>query len=325
MRVLSGIQPTGELHIGNYLAAVSQWIELQAKEECFFLIVDLHALTIPYCPETFQKDIFETALNLLAAGLNPEKCTIFIQSQIKEHTELTWLLNTITPVAELERMTQYKQKARQFKKNVNIGLLDYPVLQAADILLYQTNLVPVGKDQLQHIELARTIARKFNQKFGETFKIPQAVIPKFGERIMSLDNPKKKMSKSLGPQSYLSLFDEPDIIRKKIMAAVTDPGKEIKYNLTKKPGISNLLTIYSLFSGKSIQELVKAFKGKGYEEFKKSLAELLINCLEPFRRKKKELLTREVYVREILEQGRKKAQPIAQSTMQEVRQKMGLT
>lgn len=325
MRVLSGIQPTGELHIGNYLGALAQWIELQEKYDCFFPIVDLHALTIPYQPEVFQKNIWETVLGLLAVGLDPEKCTIFIQSQVKEHTELTWLLNTICPVSELERMTQYKEKVRQFKRNINAGLLDYPVLMAADILLYQTDLVPVGKDQLQHLELTRTLARKFNRRFGKIFKEPRALLPKLGAKIMSLQNPEKKMSKSLGPQSYLSLFDGPEIIRKKIRAAVTDPGREIKYNPEKKPGISNLLIIYSAFSKKSIKKLEKEFKGAGYEEFKKSLANLLIKKLEPFRKKKKELEKREVYVREILEKGRKRAQIIAQSTIQEVRKRMGLT
>ena len=324
MRVLSGIQPTGELHIGNYLGMIKQSLELQERTECLFPIVDLHAITIPYQPEDFQKRILETAISYLAVGFDPEKSILFVQSQVKEHTELTWLLSTVTSVGDLLRMTQFKEKSKQFKKAVNAGLLNYPILQAADILLYQADSVPVGKDQLQHVELARTIARKFNQRFGKTFIEPKAQIPKIGAKIMALNNPKQKMSKSLGPQSYLSLFDEPEEIKKKIMAAVTDPGKVIKYDPKKKPGISNLLTIYSLFSGKSIKELEKKFKSSGYEKFKKSLAELLINSLEPLSKKRKELLTREVYVREILEQGRKKAQIIAQSTMQEVKKKMGL-
>ena len=324
MRVLSGIQPTGELHIGNYLGMIKQSLELQEKAECIFPIVDLHAITIPYSPEDFQKIIFETAVAYLAVGFDPEKSIIYIQSQVKEHTELCWLLGTVCPVGELFRMTQYKEKSRQFKKAVNAGLLNYPILQAADILLYQADLVPVGKDQLQHIELARTLAKKFNQRFGKTFVEPKAQVPKIGAKIMALNNPKKKMAKSLGPHSYLSLFDSPEEIRKKIMAAVTDPGKVIKYDPSKKPGISNLLTIFSLFSDKSISELEKKFKGKGYAEFKKALVDLLILKLEPFRRKKKELLSREVYVREILERGRKRAEIFAQSTMTEVRKKMAL-
>lgn len=340
MRVLSGLAPTGKVHIGNYLGAIKQWLELQEKEECIFFIADLHALTSPYNPRTFQKTIFDAVISYLAAGLDPEKCILFIQSQIKEHTELTWLLSTVTPVGDLLRMTQYKEKAKRFKKNVNAGLLNYPILQAADVLLYKAEAVPVGKDQLQHLELAREIARRFNREFGETFPEPKAILPKSGEKIMSLTEPKKKMSKSaIDPISCIYLFDEPDEIRKKIMAAVTDPGKVIKYS-PSKPGISNLLTIYSLFSsetrkqssaeggflfsGKSIKELEKSFKGKGYEEFKKSLIKLLINSLEPFRRKRKELLSREVYVKEILNQGAKKAQVIVQSTITDVRKKMGL-
>jgi len=324
MRVFSGIQPTGKLHIGNYLGAIKQWVELQEKNECVFCIVDLHALTVPYDPKTLQESILEKVVVYLAAGIDPEKSIIFIQSQIKEHAELTWLLNTITSIGDLTRMTQYKEKSKKFKKNLNAGLLNYPILMASDILLYQTDIVPVGEDQKQHVELARTIARKFNQRFGEVFKIPEARIPKTGAKIMNLQQPAKKMSKTDSPETYIGLFDEPEEIKAKIMKAVTDTGKTIKYNEKLKPGISNLLTIYSLFSGKTIKELEKKFKRKGYADFKKSLSDLLINSLESFRRKKKELLTREVYVKEILEQGRKRAQILAQSTLQEVKKKMGL-
>jgi tryptophanyl-tRNA synthetase len=221
-------------------------------------------------------------------------------------------------------MTQFKEKSKQFKKDINAGLLFYPILQSADILLYKTERVPVGKDQVQHIELSRTIARKFNQKFGSTFPEPKALLSEFGCKIMSLANPKQKMSKSLGPNNYLSIFEEPEKISKKIMSAVTDTGKEIKYNIAKKPGISNLLTIYSLFSEKPIKELEKIFNGQNYAQFKKSLVELLINSLEPLRRKRKELLSREVYIEEALKIGKRKAESIAQSTIREVRQKMGL-
>lgn len=323
MRVLSGIQPTGAIHIGNYLGAIKQFLELQEKAECIFSIVDLHAITIPYQPQELQKNILDAAICYLAAGIDPEKSILFVQSQVKEHTELAWLLGTITPVGDLLRMTQYKEKSKQFKGKVGAGILNYPILMTADILLYKAELIPVGQDQKQHVELARTIARRFNKQFGKTFPEPQAQLLKIGAKIMALNNPKKKMSKSL-PQSCLFLFDEPEIIKKKIMSAVTDTGKSIKYDSIKKPGISNLLAIYSLFSGKTIKELEKKFKGVGYEKFKRSLAELLINSLEPFRRKRKELLAREVYVKEILEQGRKRAQSLAQSTIQEVRQKMGL-
>lgn len=324
MRVFSGIQPTGIIHIGNYLGAIKQWIELQEKAECIFCIVDLHALTIPYEPKTLQDLILEKAIIYLAAGINPEKSIIFVQSQIPEHTELTWLLNTVAPVGDLSRMTQYKEKAKKFKKNLNAGLLNYPLLMAADILLYQTDVVPVGEDQKQHVELTRTIARKFNQKFGQTFKIPEVKLPKSGAKIMSLQQPTRKMSKTDSPESYIGLFDEPAQIKEKIMKAVTDTGKVIKYDPKKKPGISNLLTIYSLFFSKTTKEIEKKFKGKGYSDFKKSLIDLLINSLEPFRRKRKELLSREVYVKEILSQGRKRAQVLASSTIQQVRKKMGL-
>jgi len=323
MRILSGIQPTGSMHIGSYIGAVSQWKKLQETGECLFFVADLHALTVPQEPKDFSKQVTETAIELIAAGLDPEKCIIFIQSEVKEHTELCWLLNTITPLGELERMTQYKDKSRQFKDSINAGLLNYPILQAADILLYQVDSVPVGEDQKQHLELTKMLARKFNQKYGKTFKVPEALLLETGAKIMALDNPKKKMSKSQ-PETCLFLFDEPEIIKKKIMSAVTDTGKSVKYDPEKKPGISNLLAIYSLVGQKSISELEKKFKNKGYGDFKKSLAELLILKLEPFRRKKKELLSREVYVKEILERGRKRAQIIASATMQDVRKKMGL-
>jgi len=323
MRTLSGIQPTGSIHIGGYLGAIKQWAELQNKGECIVFIADLHALTTPQDPKTFSQKTLETAVELLSSGIDPEKCIIFVQSQVKEHAELAWILNTITPIGELERMIQYKEKSKQFKDSVNVGLLDYPVLQAADILLYQVDSVPVGKDQSQHLELTKTIAKKFNQKYGETLKVPEALVLDMGGKIMALNDPKKKMSKS-SPETCLFLFDEPEVIEKKIMTAVTDAGKTVEYDTAKKLGISNLLTIYSLFSGKTIKELEKEFKGMGYSKFKRHLAAMLTEKLEPFRRKKKELMQREVYVKEILERGRKRAEIIAQSTMAEVRQKVGL-
>jgi len=334
MRVISGIQPTGSLHIGNYLGAIRQWVDFQKKEDTIFFIADLHSLTVLQDPEKLQENIIETAIAYLALGIDPQKSIFFVQSQVKEHTELCWILNTVTPLGELERMTQFKEKAKQFsakggsasggKENINAGLLIYPILQAADILLYKANAVPVGKDQTQHIELTRTIARKFNQKFGKTFEEPKAILPKSGAKIMSLNNPKKKMSKSLGPNSYISLFEKPEEIKKKVMSAVTDTGKQIKYNPKSKPGISNLLIIYSLFSEKSIKETEKTFKGKGYAQLKKSLAELLINSLEPFRKKRQDYLARKVYAQETLKIGAKRASRIAQTTMQEVNKKIGL-
>ena len=339
MRIFSGIRPTGELHIGNYLGAIKQWLELQEKNECVFCIVDLHAITTPYRPGELQRNIMDLATAYLATGLDPEKCIFFVQSQIKEHSELAWILGTIIPLGELQRMTQFKEKSKKHPEYVNAGLLNYPLLMAADILLYQTEAVPVGKDQQQHVELTREIARRFNKKFGITFKEPKTLLPKIGEKIMSLQNPNKKMSKTDDPRGCIGLFDTPDQIKEKVMKAVTDAGKTIRYNPKLKPGVSNLLTIYSLFSGKPIKEVdelrssspfanvrvvEKKFKGKGYAELKKQLTELLISKLEVFRRKRKELLTREVYVKEILNQGRSRARVIAQSTMTEVRKKIGL-
>lgn len=324
MRIVTGIRPTGQLHIGNYFSTVKQYLELQDKNECIYFIADLHGLTTPYNPKTYSKEVIDKTIDILAAGLDPEKCVVYIQSQIKEITELTWFLSVVTPAGDLRRMTQFKEKSKKHPQYINAGLLNYPILMAADILIHRADIVPVGKDQKQHIELARTLARKFNNQFGETFKEPKALTLKSSAKIMSLQNPKKKMSKSDAPQTFISLFDEPTILKKKIMTAVTDTGKMIKYDPKKKPGISNLLTIYSLLSNEPVKDIEKKFKGKGYEAFKKSLLNLLINSLEPFRRKRKELLGREVYVREVLDQGTKKARVLAQSTMEQVRKKMGL-
>lgn len=324
MRIFSGVQPTGALHIGNYFGAIKQWVDLQEENDCFFCIVDLHAMTVPYNRDNFQKSILEKAIVYLAAGLNPEKVVIFVQSTVKEHTELCWLLNTITPLGELYRMTQYKEKSTKSKQNEGAGLLNYPILMAADILLYDTEVVPVGEDQKQHVELARDIARRFNNRFGETFTLPKEVLPKSGARIMSITNPKKKMSKSDSKENSISLFDSEEEIRRKIKSAVTDNYKTIKYDKVRRPGISNLLTIYSILSEKSITDIEKEMKGISYGAFKESLAELLVEKLEPFRAKKEELSGREVYVREILKQGEEKARKIASMKMEEVRNKMGI-
>jgi tryptophanyl-tRNA synthetase len=323
MRVFSGIRPTGDIHLGNYFGAIKQWIEMQNNSDCLFCVVDLHAITTPYDPQKLQNQIFELAIDYLAAGLDPEVCTLFIQSQVKEHAELAWLLGTITPMGELKRMTQFKDKSKQHPEYVNAGLFNYPVLMAADILLYKTDGVPIGKDQKQHVELARTVARLFNSRFGDVFKEPKEIFSA-GEKIMSLAEPEKKMSKTGSQKGCIGLFEEPESIRKKIMAAVTDTGKEIVFDTKKKPGISNLLTIESLVSGKTVAGLEKEFKGRNYSEFKKTVATDLIGYLEPLRRKRQELLTREVYVNDILKRGAHKAMTIANSTMQEVKTAMGL-
>lgn len=323
MRIFSGIQPTGTLHIGNYLGAIKQWLELQ-KNECIFCIVDLHAITVDYNPKQMQKKILGVAMDYLAAGINPKKSIIFVQSHIKEHAELAWLLETIAPIGELQRMTQFKEKSKQHKKNINAGLFSYPVLMAADILLYKAKLVPVGEDQAQHVELTRTIAKKFNNKFGEIFPLPKVQLSKFGARIISLNDPKKEMSKSLGEQNCINIADSAEIIRNKIKKAVTDSGKDIKYDEKKKPAISNLLTIYHLFSGKPIKDLEKKYKNKGYAEFKNDLAEVIIKGLKPIQEKRKKYEKNPQLVEKILAEGAKKARKIAQQTMKEVKTKMGL-
>ncbi len=323
MRVLSGIQPTGELHIGNYFGAIKTWIELQEKNECIFFIADFHAMTEPFSPYKLQKNVIETAMDYLALGVDPRRCIIFQQSRVDGHTELAWILNCLTPIGELERMTQFKEKSEIFRKNINAGLLTYPILQAADILLYQTDVVPVGKDQQQHIELCRTLARKFNHAFGNTFKEPEALILESRGKIMAINNPLKKMSKSLGPESYIGLFELPKNIKDKIKRAVTDPGKEIKCS-PEKPGVSNLINIYSLFSEKTVEEVEEEFEGRGYEYFKDSLADLVLKKLQPFQRKREELKHQPKYIEKILEEGAQRAKIIAQETMEEVLKKTGL-
>lgn len=325
MRIFSGIRPTGELHIGNYIGAIRQWIDLQESNECIFCIVDLHAITTPYSPKNLRDKILSQAITYLALGLNPEKCILFVQSHVKAHSELTWLLGTVTPMGDLKRMTQYKEKSQKHREYINAGLFNYPILMAADILIYKTETVPVGEDQSQHVELARSIAKKFNSQFGKTLNLPKARLQKAGARIMSLQDPKSKMSKTDSDQGCIGIFEESESIRKKIMKAVTDTGKTIKYDPVKKPGISNLLTIYSVFKGISIKEAEEEMKNKSYAEFKTIVANTLIEHLQPLREKRNELSSREVYVREILKVGAKRAETIAESTISEVRKKMGLT
>lgn len=324
-RIFSGIQPSGNLHIGNYLGAVSRWASLQSEYNCLYCVVDLHALTIYQKPEILREKILEAAAILLASGINPKKSIIFVQSHVKEHAELAWILNTITPITELERMTQFKDKAKKHRENINAGLLDYPVLMAADILLYNTEAVPVGEDQRQHVELSRAIAKKFNNLFGKTFKEPQEIIKKESARIMSLSNPDVKMSKSdKDAVGCIGLLDSPSEIREKIKKAVTDSGKEIVYDLKNKKGIANLLTVYSLFSEKSIKKLEQEYQNKSYVEFKKDLAEVVIKSLTPFQKKFKEFKKNQSYVKEVLKDGADKARLIAKATMSEVKKKVGL-
>jgi len=321
-RIFSGIQPTGLVHIGNYLGAIKNWVKLQNEYDSIFCIVDLHALTISESSRKIKEKTFDLAVLLLAAGLDPKKCVLFVQSHIPEHTELTWLLNTVTPIAELERMTQFKEKAKRFRKSINMGLFDYPVLMAADILLYQTDIVPVGEDQRQHVELAKMIARKFNRQYGRVFTIPEALIYSSGARIMSLADPAKKMSKSI-PQGCLSMADSPNQVRQKIKKAVTDSGKEIEYS-PKKPAIVNLINIYTAFSGLSVSQIEEKYQGQGYAPFKKDLAEIIIKGLKSFRDKKTALDKKPAYVRQVLADGAKTVKPIAQKNLRLAKQKIGL-
>lgn len=321
-RIFSGIQPSGNLHLGNYLGAIQNWVKLQNDFDSLFCVVDLHAITIPQNPEQLKNKILEVAKIYLAAGIDPQKSTIFVQSHVKEHAELAWILNTIAKIPELEKMTQFKDKATQHKENLNVGLFDYPVLMAADILLYDTDIVPVGEDQLQHVELARTLARRFNNNFGEIFKIPEAKIKKEGARIMGLDDPSKKMSKSAKSEyNYIALTDSPELIKKKISRAVTDSGSEIKAT-TDKPALTNLLNIYSLLSDKSIKDIEKEYNGKSYVQFKNGLAQVTIDFLSKFQQNFNNLENEQVL--SILQAGTQKAQQIAGNKINQVKKAVGL-
>ncbi|MDO8529387.1 MAG: tryptophan--tRNA ligase [bacterium] len=320
-RIFSGIQPSGNLHIGNYLGAIKNWVKLQEEFESIFCVVDLHAITVPQNPEELKKRTIEVAKVYLACGINPEKSTIFIQSHVHEHAELAWILNTITKVSEMERMTQFKDKAGKNKEGVSMGLFDYPVLMAADILLYDTEKVPVGEDQVQHVELARTLAKRFNNKFGETFVVPEPHITKEGMRIMGLDSPLKKMSKSAASEyNYIALSNDAETITKKVKKAVTDSGKEIVYS-GGKPALKNLINIYSSFSDKKPEEIEKMYQGKGYSDFKNGLSEAIISALKPIQDRMKSLSDEEVL--KILKSGAEKARSIAENKLKEVKEKVG--
>lgn len=317
--LISGIQPTGRLHLGNYLGALKNFVELQnsGKYECLFFIADYHSLTIDFDPEKKAEEVLGVAEAYLAAGLDPKKSTLFVQSHIPESTELAWIFNTIAPVGELERMTQYKDKSAN-QESVNVGLLTYPLLMAADIFLYDSKIVPVGDDQLQHLELARTLARKFNNRFGQTFSEPQALLTKT-PRIMSLNDPMKKMSKSQ-PEGCLFLDDSPKDIESKIKRAVTDSGSEVKFDLQNKTGVSNLLLIYEALTGETVANLEKKYAGKGYGQFKSDLAKVATDALAPFRESK----ASDKKLKTILASGDKKAKKLASAKMKEVKKKLGL-
>ncbi|MGC9968313.1 MAG: tryptophan--tRNA ligase [Minisyncoccia bacterium] len=323
--LVSGIQPSGKLHIGNYLGMLKNSVDLQnsGKYDCYFFVVDLHSITEPFDPKEKRGQILEVTAEYLAGGIDPEKAVLFLQSHVPAHSELAWLLNTITPMGELERMTQFKDKSSRQQENINVGLFDYPVLMAADILLYDAAVVPVGDDQLQHLELARTLARKFNARFGKTFVEPKALLTKT-PRVMSLKDPLKKMSKSQ-PEGCLFLDDTPEEIGRKIARAVTDSGSEIAYEPKKKPGLTNLLEIYAALTHMESQTIAKEFAGQSYSALKKRLTEIVVDHFTEFRAQKKALSAKPDTLVRILEKGSERAAKIAEKKIVEVKEKMGLT
>ncbi|MFB1343013.1 tryptophan--tRNA ligase [Helicobacter pylori] len=321
-RVFSGIQPTGQIHLGNYLGAIKHWVEMQDEYENLFCVVNSHAITLPIDPTFLKSQTYELVKLLLACGISPKQSGLFIQSEVDEHPALAWLLNCQVSMGEMQRMTQFKDKSLKNPKSVNVGLFNYPILMASDILLYQSDLVPVGEDQKQHLELTRNIAEKFNRDFGNCFKVPEPLIAKVGARVMGLDDPKVKMSKShQGANHAIFLLDEPDIIVKKIKKAATDSMGVIAFD-EKREGVFNLLNIYMLLSDESPENIEERFKNKGYGDFKKELAEVVIQALKPIQEKYKEISDDEV--KAILNGGVKKARPLAQTTYQKAKELMGL-
>ena len=321
-RIFSGAQPTGNVHLGNYLGALRNWVALQHEYESFYCIVNLHAITVQQDPQLLAAKTRDLARIYLAVGIDPQVATVFIQSDVPHHAELTWVLNCVARVSELERMTQYKDKAQKQEENVSVGYFDYPVLMASDILLYQTDLVPVGADQKQHLELTRDIAIRFNRDYGETFRVPEPYIPKLGARIMSLSDPLKKMSKSDDdPNGCVMLMDDDDTIQRKFKRAVTDSGTEIRFDQTR-PAINNLLEIYHLITGKTQEEVEDHFAGKGYAQLKGHLADATIEFLKPIQRRVKDISDDQL--NQILQTGRDKAAAIAALTLKQVFNKVGL-
>jgi tryptophanyl-tRNA synthetase len=326
-RVLSGIQPTSDsFHLGNYLGAVKQWVELQDGHDAFYCIVDLHALTVETDPALLRKRTLMSAAQLIALGISPEKSTLFVQSQVPQHNQLGWIMECMTGFGEASRMTQFKDKSSKSGADAaRVALFTYPMLMAADILLYQTDLVPVGEDQRQHIELTRDIAARFNTRYGLTFQIPEGFILKQGAKIYDIQDPTAKMSKSSGSGSGLiDILDTPEVNLKKIKSAVTDAGREIKFDAIEKPGISNLLTIHSALSGTSIAQLENDFDGKGYGDFKAAVAEVVVEYFRPIRTRTLELLEDEGHLFEILHNGSEKARTVAQQSLDVTYKNLGV-
>lgn len=321
--IFSGIQPSGELTLGNYLGALKNWVKLQDEYDCYYCIVDMHAITVRQEPKDLRRRTLEVLSIYIAAGIDPEKNTLFIQSHVPAHAEAAWLLNCNTHMGELSRMTQFKDKSQRYGNNISAGLFNYPVLMVADILLYQADLVPVGVDQKQHLELTRDVAERFNNTYSETFKIPEPYIPEAGAKIMDLQDPTKKMSKSAdNPNSYILIMDPPEVIRKKVSRAVTDSLGVVKYN-DEQPGVKNLMTILSVIKGKTIEEIEKEYEGQGYAQFKKDVGEAIVEELEPIQKKVKDLTTNKEYLESIYKKGAEKASYVANKTLRKMQKKIG--
>ena len=322
--MLSGIQPSGDLHLGNYLGAVKNWAALAEEFDCYYFMADLHSITVRQNPAELRRRSVAQLAQYIACGLDPEKNTLFIQSHVHEHAELGWILNCYTMFGELSRMTQFKDKAAKHAENVNGGLFTYPSLMAADILLYQADYVPVGEDQKQHCELTRDIAMRFNNIYGETFKVPEPYIPKVGARIMSLGTPTSKMSKS-DPQGCVFLMDKPEEIARKFKRAVTDSDTEncVRYAPAEKPGVANLMSIYSSVTGKSFPEIEKEFEGKGYGVFKPAVGDAVIEALRPVREEAERILADKAYLQQVYTEGAQKASYVARKTLRKVYKRIG--
>ncbi len=324
--VLSGCQPSGQLTIGNYMGALKQWVTMQDTHDCLYMLVDLHAITVRQEPEKLKQACLDGLALYLACGIDPQKSTLFVQSQVPEHAQLAWVLNCYTQMGELNRMTQFKDKSAKNTANINVGLYSYPVLQAADILLYQAHEVPVGEDQKQHLELTRDVATRFNNIYGETFRIPEPHIPKFGARIMSLQEPDKKMSKSdTNPNNFIGLLEEPKKVAKKIKRAVTDSDEQarIYFDWAEKPGVTNLLTLLSLATNTAVDDLVPAYEDKMYGHLKSDVADAVVAFLEPLQERYQALRNDQAYLDEVMRQGAEKAQQRASATLKSTYEALG--
>lgn len=324
-RIFSGVQPSGNLTIGNYLGAIKNWIPMQDEFECLYCVVDLHTLTVRQNPAELRQRSLNLLALYMACGLDPNKCTLFLQSHVSAHAELAWILNCYTYMGELNRMTQFKDKSQRHADNINAGLYTYPVLMAADILLYQADLVPIGQDQKQHLEITRDIAERFNNLYSSTFTIPDAYIPKIGAKIMSLQEPEKKMSKSdENENAYVFILDSEDAIMRKFKRAITDSEREIRYDEANKPGVSNLISIYSSVTNKSFSDIEKEFDGKSYGELKETVGQSVVDILKPIQQKYNEFSQDKDYLNSILKEGSDKASYMARKTLSKVYKKVGL-